>query len=253
MVYEWITLNGDALSSSSGNVITVDEVLELLEPAVLRYFFAKNPEKQRDFDVENLDRLVDEFDRFEAAYYGAVNDGIDEAERRRAERGYPMVVDEVPDAQPVRIPFSFAAVLGMTDNRQLRIRMAERSGHLPADADEETVDAALRRVEKARNWAVRTDNAFNYRLAEALPEVSVDGATATALNELAAFVETESPDEETLQGEIYETARDNDVPVGDLFEAGYRLFLDETEGPRLGPFLSALDEQFVVRRLRRES
>jgi lysyl-tRNA synthetase class 1 len=253
MVYEWFTLNGDALSSSSGNVITADEVLELLEPAVLRYFFAKNPEKQRDFDVENLDRLVDEFDRFEAAYYGAVNDGIDEAERARAERGYPMVVDEVPDTQPVRIPFSFAAVLGMTDNRQLRIRMAERSGHLPADADEETVDAALRRVEKARNWAVRTDNAFNYRLAEALPEVSVDGATATALDELAAFVETESPDEETLQGEIYETARDNDVPVGDLFEAGYRLFLDETEGPRLGPFLSALDEQFVVRRLRRES
>jgi lysyl-tRNA synthetase class 1 len=40
--------------------------------------------------------------------------------------------------------------------------------------------------------------------------------------------------------------------VGDFFTAGYRLFLDEDQGPRLGPFLAALDRQFVVRRLRLE-
>ncbi|MES3516616.1 MAG: lysine--tRNA ligase, partial [Natronomonas sp.] len=47
MAYEWFTLNGEALSSSSGNIVTVAEVLELLEPAVFRYFFTKNPTKQR--------------------------------------------------------------------------------------------------------------------------------------------------------------------------------------------------------------
>jgi lysyl-tRNA synthetase class 1 len=30
------------------------------------------------------------------------------------------------------------------------------------------------------------------------------------------------------------------------------LFLDESEGPRLGPFLAAMDDSFVVDRLRRE-
>jgi lysyl-tRNA synthetase class 1 len=72
------------------------------------------------------------------------------------------------------------------------------------------------------------------------------------LDDLAAFIESESPDEETLQGEIYETARRHDVPVGEFFEAGYRLFLEESEGPRLGPFLAAMESTFVVRRLRRE-
>jgi len=252
MVYEWFTLNGDALSSSSGNLITVDEVLEMLEPAVLRYFFTKNPTKQRDFDVHSIDHLVDEFDRFERVYYGAADGEVEEPERARAERAYPMVVDEVADERPVRVPYTFAAVLGMTDNRALRVQMATRSGHLPADADDAETDAALERVETARAWAVRTDNEFNYRLAEELPAVDLDPAVEDALDDLADFVERAEPDDETLQGEIYETAKDRDVPVGDLFGAGYRLFLDEDEGPRLGPFLAALDREFVVERLRRE-
>ncbi|WP_254840001.1 lysine--tRNA ligase [Natronomonas marina] len=249
MVYEWFTLNGEALSSSSGNVITVDEVLTVLEPEVLRYFFTKNPKKQRDFDVGSIDRLVDEFDRFEAVYFGA---DADETERERAERAYPMVVESVPDERPVRIPYAFAAVLGMTDNRELRVEMAERSGHVPAEATEAEIDAALERVERARAWAERTDNEFNYRLAEELPDVEFDPETVAALEELADLIETDDPDAETLQGEIYETAKRNDVAVGEFFEAGYRLFLDETEGPRLGPFLAPMDTEFVVRRLRRD-
>jgi lysyl-tRNA synthetase class 1 len=249
MVYEWFTLNGDALSSSSGNIVTVDEVLELLEVEVLRYFFTKNPKKQRDFDVDSIDHLVDDFDRFEAVYFDAIEaDGL---EHERAARAYPMVVDEVADGRPVRISYRFAAVLGMTDNRELRVEMAKRSGHVPEDATDDEVDAALARVEKARAWAERTDNEFNYRLAEELPAVEFDDGTAAALEELADFIEAESPDAETLQGEIYETAKRNDVPVGAFFEAGYRLFLDESEGPRLGPFLAPMDAEFVVRRLRR--
>ena len=249
MVYEWFTLAGDALSSSSGTVITVEEVLEFLELAVLRYFFTKNPSKQRDFDVDSIDRLVAEFDRFEAVYYG--DREADEMAAERADRAYPMVVGEPADDRPVRIPYAFAAVLGMTDNRELRVEMARRSGHIPSDADEATIDAALERVPRARAWAERTDNEFNYRLAEALPDVAFEAATAAALDALADFVERADPDAETLQGEIYETAKRHDVPVGDLFEAGYRLFLEETEGPRLGPFLAPMDTEFVVRRLRR--
>ncbi|MFB6086402.1 MAG: lysine--tRNA ligase, partial [Halodesulfurarchaeum sp.] len=41
MVYEWFTLDGEAFSSSAGNVILVSEVLEFLEAPVVRYFFSK--------------------------------------------------------------------------------------------------------------------------------------------------------------------------------------------------------------------
>jgi len=248
MVYEWFTLNGETLSSSAGNIVTVPELLELLEPEVIRYFFALHPRKARDLDLSQLDQLVDDFDRFEAASYGAVDD---ESVTAFAEAAYPHTVDEVADEQPTRLPYTFAAVLGMVDDPALREKLARDEGHIPADADEATVEAALARVERARNWAERIDNAYNYRLQADLPETEFDDTTVDALDALAAIV-ADGADGETIQAAIYDTAREHDIEPGDLFEAGYRLFFDETQGPRLGEFLGDLEQEFVVDRLRRE-
>jgi lysyl-tRNA synthetase, archaeal and spirochete len=249
MVYEWFTLEGDALSSSAGNVVTVDEALELLEPEVFRYFFAKEPLKQRDFSVASIDQLVDEFDRLERVYFGEVS--ADEREEAFAERVYPTLVDE-PRAERVRIPYTFAAVLGMTGDPDLREEIARREGHVSDDAPEWAVEGALARVKHAREWARRTGNAFDYELKrDTLPEEDFDEHTERALDELAEFVAA-GHDGEAIQEAIYETARRHDVPVGEFFAAGYRLFFDDQEGPKLGLFLAELDREFVVSRLRRE-
>ncbi|MEF8783517.1 MAG: lysine--tRNA ligase [Haloarculaceae archaeon] len=249
MVYEWFTLEGEPLSSSAGNVVTVDEVLDILEPEVFRYFFAKEPLKQRDFSVEGIDALVDEFDRLERIYFGEI--GAEEHEQELAERAYPALVDEVRDGR-VRVPYTFAAVLGMTDDLALREEIARREGHIPEDAPEWAVEEALARVERAREWARRTGNAFDYELKRGeMPDVDFEEATERALDELADFI-AEGHDGDEIQGEIYEAARRHDIPVGEFFAAGYRLFFDDDEGPKLGPFLANLDREFVVDRLRRE-
>ncbi|ELZ20462.1 lysyl-tRNA ligase [Haloterrigena salina JCM 13891] len=249
MVYEWFTLEGQPFSSSEGNVILVSDVLELLEPEVLRYFFAKDPSKARDFSIERLDQLVDEFDRLEAIYFDEIE--ADEDEAAFAERVYPLVVEE-PREERIRLPYTFAAVLGMFDDPDLREDVARKEGHIPDDAPEWAVEDALARVEKARNWARRTANEFDYELKRTeIPDHDFDAATEDALAELADFIEAgHEPDE--IQGEIYETAKRHDVDVGDFFGAGYRLFFDEDQGPKLGPFLAKVDREFVVARLRRE-
>ncbi|WP_394739030.1 lysine--tRNA ligase [Natronococcus roseus] len=249
MVYEWFTLEGEPFSSSEGNVILVSDVLELLEPEVLRYFFAKDPSKARDFSIERLDQLVDEFDRFEATYFDEVDAGEDE--QAFAERVYPLVVEE-PREERIRLPYTFAAVLGMFDDPELREEVARKEGHIPEDAPEWAVEGALERVEQARNWARRTENEFDYELKRsAIPDHEFDAATEDALEELADFVAAgHGPDE--IQGEIYETAKRHDVDIGDFFGAGYRLFFDEKQGPKLGPFLEKVDREFVVARLRRD-
>ena len=249
MVYEWFTLEGEALSSSAGNVVTVEEVLDLLEPEVLLYFFAKEPLKQRDFSIQQLDQLVDEFDRFEKLHFEERE--AEERERERAHRVYPMLVDE-PRPERIRIPYTFAAVLGMTDDPSLREEIARREGHIPDDAPEWAVEEALARVERARRWARRTGNEFDYELKRSdLPEVEVDEATAEALEELADFVE-EGHDGDAIQAEIFSIAERHDLDVGEFFSTGYRLLFDEDQGPKLGPFLAKLDREFVVDRLRRE-
>ena len=252
MVYEWFTLEGEPLSSSSGNVVTVDEVLEVLEPEVLRYFFVKNPRKQRDFSVENVDQLVDEFDRFERVYFGEEDALRSEGERELARRAYPMVVDE-PREERVRIPYTFAAVLGMTEDPAVREQIARKEGHIPDDAPEWAVEDALARVEQAQHWARRTGNEFDYELKRAtMPDVDFSPEVEAALDELADFV-AEGHDGDAIQSEIYETAKRNDIDVSDFFAAGYRLLFDDTEGPQLGTFMGKLDREFVVKRLRREA
>ena len=247
MTYEWFTLNGEPLSSSSGNVVTVEEVLALLEPEVLRYFFVRNPKKAKDFDLSRLDQLVDEFDRFERVYFGEVEDETIDA---LAERAYPFVVDEVREER-VRIPYTFAAVLGMTDDQGLRERMARNEGHITDDTPEWAVEEALARVEKARAWAERMDNEYNYRLQAELPEVDFDSSVEQALDALAEFVAAGHTGEE-IQGQMYELPDEYGIETSDFFGAGYRLFFDADSGPRLGEFLGELDREFVVRRLRRE-
>jgi lysyl-tRNA synthetase class 1 len=249
MVYEWFTLDGEAFSSSAGNVMLVSEVLDLIEPEVLRYFFTKDPSRARDFNVERIDLLVDEFDRLERIYFG--EEESDERERQRAERIYPFCVDEVREER-IRLPYTFAAVLGMTDDSDLREEIARRESHIPENASEETIETALARVELAQNWARKTENEYDYDLKRAeLPAVTISENTKTALSELADFIE-EGHTPEEIQGEIYESAKRNDVPVGDFFATGYRLFFDQEQGPKLGRFLGKLDREFVLARLRRE-
>jgi lysyl-tRNA synthetase class 1 len=269
MTYEWFTLNGEPLSSSAGNVVTVDEVLDLLEPEVLRYFFVLTPNKARDFDVSRLNQLVDDFDRFERLYYG---EEADEDVGPLAERAYPFVMDSalvLPDDAGgtgeerrafldddfegrVRLPYTFAAVLGMVDDEDFREKLARDEGHLDDDTPAWAVEKALSRVPLARHWAEREDNEYNYRVQTDLPDADFDERVEAALDDLADFV-ADGHDGEEIQGEMYETARRHDVEVADFFAAGYRLFFDDTQGPRLGEFLGELERDFVVRRLRREA
>ncbi|WP_436926348.1 lysine--tRNA ligase [Halosimplex amylolyticum] len=294
MVYEWFTLDGEPFSSSEGNIVLVHDVLEMLEPEVLRYFFAKDPNKARDFSIERLDQLVDEFDRVERLYFD--EESGTEKETRRADRVYPFVhslgdvppealsasglFDAVADgedshavsfdhndpedrrrrrefvdgefANRVRLPYTFAAVLGMFDDEDARAETARKEGHVADDDPAWAVEDAFGRVELASEWADRTDNEYNYTVARAeIPDVSVDDETAAALDDLADFV-AEGHDGEAIQGEIYETARRHDLEVGDFFAVGYQLFFGVEEGPQLGHFLGDLDREFVVERLRRE-
>lgn len=247
MVYEWFTLNGEALSSSSGNVVTVPDLLELVEPEVVRYFFVKNPRKQRDLDLSRIDQLVDEFDRFEALYFDEA-DGTDE-EQALAKRAYPFVVSEI-QPERVRLPYTFAAVLGMTDDPELRRTMARREGHITSTTPEWAIDAAMERVERARRWADRMNNEYDYRIKEDLPDVDIPAEMTAALDELAAFIASVD-DGDAIQSEIYEIADRHDLEPSDFFAAGYQLFFGQPQGPRLGPFLADLDTEFVVQRLRR--
>ncbi|MDY6775506.1 MAG: lysine--tRNA ligase [Halobacteria archaeon] len=258
LVYEFFLVDGDKMSASKGNIYTVEELLEIVEPEVLKYFFALDPTKQRDFNVSEIDQLVDEFDRIEEIHYGD-EDPADDKERLFAERVYPTLVsgsDSGSDSDKreasnrrIRVPYTFAAMVGVSENEDAILDVLRRSGHLPEDATHQQRDDVLERVDLARNWARRLDNDYYVEVLYHKPDVEFDNGTRAAFEDLADFIdEGHSADE--IQSEIFETARRHDVGVGDFFSSGYELFLGQDSGPKLGPLLAALDREFVVERLR---
>ena len=250
LVYEFFLVDGDKMSASAGNVYTVSDVLRYVEPPVLRYFFALDPKKQRDLSLADIHHLVNDFDRVEDAHYGR-EEAADETEKLYAERVYEDLRSPSDDLthEPIRPPYTFAAMVGVAEDDEARLATLRRSGHLPEETTEPQKNDALRRVELARNWALDYDNQYAVRVLDEAPDVSFDDETRAAFEQLAEVVESgASPDE--IQNAVFETAREHDLGVGDFFGDGYRLFLGQNSGPKLGPLLAALDREFVVERLR---
>lgn len=259
MVYEWFTLGGKALSSSKGNIVTVRDMFELVEPEIVRYFFAKNPNKQRDLDLEKIDVLVDEFDGFEQTYY---KENVQKTAQVVPSSIYPIIIRETMKEQVGkedleefklrrRIPYRFAAVLGMTNDIDLQIGMATRRKLIELEMSDWATSLAIGRVQKGRKWAEIHQNEYNYKILGEVPDIDIDGNMDRALEELACFVEEGHMGTE-MQEKIYEIAKSNGIELGQFFKVNYKLFFSQDRGPRLGPLLASLDQEFVVRRLRRE-
>ncbi|MCD1295371.1 lysine--tRNA ligase [Methanocella sp. CWC-04] len=250
-VYEFFLVNSAKMSTRHGNVYITQDMAEIMEPEVFLYFYSLNPMKQKNLEVKNINFLVDGFDRFERVYYDEV-EAADPEEKDFAKRVYPMLPME--DRRKIRIPYTFAAMVSVSKNDEHILRTLRKTGHLPQDATPEQETDALKRVHKAGIWARKyAPDEYNIDIKEALdlpPEM--EPAEKDALAEIADFIEARHTEEET-QYEIFEIAKRKDIKPAKLFKTAYLLLLGKPRGPKLGPFLLALDTDFVLKRLRLEA
>lgn len=249
-VYEFFLINGAKMSTRHGNVYITQDMLDIMEPEVFLYFYSLNPMKQKNLEVKNINFLVDNFDRFERVYYGEV-ETPDAEEKELAQRIYPMLPI---DHRKVRIPYTFAAMVSVSRNDEHILRTLKKTGHLPQDATKEQEQDALTRVYKAGNWAHKYGpEEYNIEIKENLEvPVDIDQKEKEALAELADYIEAKHTEEET-QYEIFEMAKRRSIKPAKLFKTAYMLLLGKPRGPKLGPFLLALDTEFVAKRLRLEA
>lgn len=58
LVYEWFTVNGEAMSSSSGTVVEATDVIEWICRDDLLSLFERRPDRQREFDERNIPSMI---------------------------------------------------------------------------------------------------------------------------------------------------------------------------------------------------
>ncbi len=261
-MYEFVTKDGAKISSSSGeNVFTVDTLKEIYSPAMIRFLFSNTkPSKSFEipFESEEVFQRYDKFDTVESAYFNP-DEVENDRKREHWKRVYEMAVVEVPEEQPIRVPFQHAAFIAQTvpeDQWETKaIKSLKNTGHVPEDIDEKGVEQVVQRLELAKNWARDyAPEEYVYSIntevsEETLEKLSDDEREAMFL--LAKLLENEEfEDSEDLDGEIFDVKEDSELGTGEFFTAAYKVILGREQGPRLSRLIMSIGQEDTAEILR---
>ncbi|HII06632.1 MAG TPA: lysine--tRNA ligase, partial [Methanotrichaceae archaeon] len=231
VVYEWIHLKGKgAMHSSTGIVVTIRDMLDVVPPEVLRYLIIRSkPEKHIEFDPGlPLLNLIEEYDRMAG-------------EERAIELS--KVGAEGPSPIPYRHMVTVVQIAG--DDPEKLMTVLDRSGY-----DTSNKHQILSRAKNVRAWLDRYAPPFvKFQLREDLPTKvkELDPELRGVLGTLAERIEGKSA--EDIHNEVYALAEERGLDSKKLFQAIYVTFLGQKQGPKVGWFLASLDDQFVKERL----
>ena len=232
MVYEWIHLKGvGAMHSSTGIVVTIQEMLDVVPPEVLRYLIIRNkPEKHIEFDPGlPLLSLVDEYDQ-----------------RKGDERA--LELSNIRGGGPFEIPFRHmvtAVQIANGDSDNL-FRALQRSGY-----DISNRERIIGRAENVQKWLDKYAPAYvKFQVQENLP-AAVNNLTPEerrGLGVLAEQINDKTAAE--IHDHVYVVAKEQGLDSKKFFQAIYLAMLGDRQGPKVGWFLASLDRDFVKTRLK---
>ncbi len=221
VVYEHFLLNGEKISGSKGNVITVREFLQYVDPGELIFFFGKRPGKARDMRMNKINQIVMEHDLGKEVYHGK-REARGERDLQYA-RIYYYAHHRAPEYQE-NIPYETAAYLSVLPEEKRVKFLAEKYGIV--------TEAMLRRIEKAGKWA--RDHAPEFLVSVSKEAYKPEDWECEILRALL-----ENPLPETVK----KKAEEFGVPARDAFRSVYRIMIGREHGPRVDTLLYILGEE----------
>lgn len=248
-IYEFLLVDGEKMSTRRGNVYITQEILEIIEPEIFLYFYTKRSKKQRNLDLRNIHLLADDFAHAERVYFGK-DEEKNETDRANLIRSYESSMHQVPETQPLRIDYQFAAMISQlnpheTAERALQILRA--TGHVHGTLSAQDREAVETRLLLARRWvekcAPEKRITVNDHPAAGIKS-SLTAEQRHALRELASVLGTQLS-ADRLSAQLYEIPQKHGLGNKDFFRACYTVLISRDSGPRLAPFILALGEERV--------
>ncbi|MGB3406205.1 MAG: lysine--tRNA ligase [Jannaschia sp.] len=222
----FLDANGEKISKSKGNGLSIDEWLTYAATESLSYFMFAKPKTAKRMHFDVIPKAVDEYHQQLRAYPDQ------DATQQAANPVFHIHAGDVPASDMV-VPFSMllniASVSGAEDKDVLW-------GFIRRYAPDAT-PVGNPQMDAAAAGAVRYFNDFVkptkvYRLPTDLEREALE-ALRNRLLTWAGPV-----DDEALQGAVYDVGRDRFDPMRDWFMALYQVLLGADQGPRFGGFIA---------------
>jgi len=261
--YDFIGIKGSVgkISSSSGVVVDLGDLLKVYTPELVRYLFAgtkPNTEFTVSFDLDVI-KIYEDYDKTERLAW-KLEPAKDEATYRWARRIYELSQPAM-DADgktlpmegmvpPFQVPFRHLCNLVQIADGDVEKTLAAL-GAPPTGPSPEQLPALRARAQCAKYWVENcAPEEFRFRLKQAdSPKATLSGAEETAIRQLrdgvVSRIETFAEDKPCAEA-IYGIARDAGMDGKDLFRVAYQVLIGKDQGPRLASFLRTIDKQRLL-------
>lgn len=247
--YDFIRIKGRGgkISSSSGEVVGLSDVLEVYQPEVVRYMFAgtrPNTEFAISFDLDVL-KIYEDYDKCERTYYSKPESEKALKKWAKQARIYELSQVDRPEAE---MPYQIQ-IRHLCNLLQIQSGDIEKVVDSLGDVKEDQKPKLRKRAECAWNW-VKEFAPEDFRFEIKQPDsqkANVSDAQASALFMLAEAVKDkmDSMDEREFSVNVYEAAEQNGLESADFFPAVYQALIGKDKGPRLVSFLYAIGSERV--------
>ena len=272
LMYDFVRIKGKGgkISSSSGDVITLNDVLQIYEPEVVRYLFASyrnNVEFAISFDLDVI-KIYEDFDRLEKKCFGL--EEISEKKRPALQRIYELslIEDEVIDFEnqsqnplkttPFRSPFR-AAFRHLTNVLQIfEFDIEKTINYYQKETKNSLTESDLKklhqRIDCATYWiknyspedfrfqinivvSSETKNQFDEKTLLAFQKVK---------NLLEGYFDLESIDSKELSDKLYEIVHEVELEPSDFFKSMYLILIGKEKGPKLASFMQTIGKEKIL-------
>lgn len=248
--YDFVRVKGGSgkISSSSGEVVSLSDVLKFYQPEVVRYLFAStrpNSEFAISFDLDVL-KVYEDYDRLERSYFNKPDNPKKHKKWEKDARIYELSqVRDVPKELPFQIQIRHLTTLLQIYSGDIDAVIEYLGGIPEGDRKRFQTKAVC-----AWNWVnefAPEDFRFSLRVdSDEVPRFNPNITSAiTELGTLALEKLGRIPEKE-FSGLMYDIIHQHELESSDFFSAVYTMLICKTQGPRLIKFLHVLGSKTVA-------
>ena len=249
--YDFITIKGAGgkISSSSGNVITLGDCLEVFEPELLRWMFVSTrpgTEFAISFDLDVI-KLYEDFDKCERIYYKEQD--AKEKEYIKQKRIYELsCVSEPPKKMPYQPSFRHLTTILSICSLDID-KTVERYSEFISNKNDE--NKLRKRAQCAKNWIEKyAPEEFKFFVNDSLPKLKLDKKMKTALLAAADILEEKNWDAGDLHKKFYDIIEENGIDNKEFFKICYNIIISKDKGPKLASFILSIGKDKVANMFR---
>ncbi len=246
VMYDFISIKGKGgkISSSSGDVVTLKDVLEIYEPEMVRWLFAStrpNTEFAISFDLDVLN-MYEEFDKNERLYFAEDAGDVRAELIDKEKRMYELSMLEMPKKLPVQPPFRH--VVNLIQVHEFDEKKVAAEFAVKEKFDKRRV---ANRIKCIANWLRKyAPDEFKFTINEKAPSIKINEKEKEAIQLTIDVLKKKKMTDEELHKEFYEILQKTGVQTKDFFKVMYQIIISKERGPKLAGFIITLGAKRVI-------